>query len=270
MGRRRDRRRAGARGRAAARSSASRGWPTARSSSDDAPASCGPPSSSGSPTGARAGARRPSRRSPSAGTRLEWALAARAVRLAELALPPTRGREHRRSPSAPDGEPSCSSTASRPPPRRRSSIRAGASWSGAGRARFEAFVVRAEKRGERADGRSRSIPSDRYRSTLDMAQNYGALEGSSAWARAAGSSGSPSRPRTSPRSSPTSSALGRRARGEDRRVPAAAGERGGPRRPRLRGVRRRPRGGQALAGDAPVRRPAHGRRSSSTRATSPR
>ena len=49
-------------------------------------------------------------------------------------------------------------------------------------------------------------------------------------------------------------------RAQDGRVPRAARQRRGPRRPAGRGLRRRPRGGQAGHRPAPLRRPADGRR----------
>ena len=55
-------------------------------------------------------------------------------------------------------------------------------------------------------------------------------------------------------------AVRRRAAGQDRRVPPAARQRRGPRRPADRGLRRRPRGGQPGHRPAPLRRPADGRR----------
>ena len=100
-------------------------------------------------------------------------------------------------------------------------------------------------------GRSGSILSD-LRYPAPMPQNYGALER----VLRVGEGPAPEAARRAGRLHHVAraglrSALRRGARRQDRRVQAAAGERRGPRRARLRGLRRRPRGGQAHARHAP-------------------
>ena len=93
---------------------------------------------------------------------------------------------------------------------------------------------------------------------------------SSAWARGGASSGSGAGRLHRHARARVRGALRRRAGGEDRRVQAAARERGDARGPHLRGVRGRTRGVQADDRRPPLRRAADGRDRRSTRATSRR